>query len=686
MKRVLVALAILLFCGVAFSQNRWINRDFKYTHSGMQDIGYPCPSGNPACYHSGWNFETAVGNYTDDYTNTYLMTYNAGGGAALLVDDGTWPNGLTGAQGQGWWFDGSAYLSRVDDGSFDMDPINNPGDGGGRIAGDFSVQCIVFPSTIAAGTDAIMSKWLAAGNERGWNLYRSAATVVLDTSVDGTAVTTNATGNLLAAYRPAFITATYDQSATTSNIFVDNNATVTSVAMSASINDSAADFNIGATSGGLTPWEGFIYNCAIYKGHVITEEQHDHMFKQWAGMSSTFARNVYTTTTSASPPAIPFAPPASGTEPFIFDNPANSFYIGSPVANSGGLYGASDLTSKWWRGSCETCAAGDCTGWTILDNQGGGAATVVADCDTTVSAHGGTSLEFAADNGGLPKNAVALGACQTNWIGQDVTLVVWAITTSGTASCALRIFEYGNGVCGGGTANPTIWGLADPGGTWTQIEGTLAAAAWNGATNSWRPEIYCQATGAAYTANFDAAMAIQAPTTFHTDASCTTDADADAVCTDTIHSIASPISANGQMSAMGVWRTPMAGTDLAAAAFLFSDGNSGAVANTYELYVNPGTDEPVWSVWDNAAASRFNNPNVLNWAADTDYEVVVRTGGNNDVALYWNAAWQTVINGAGTGVRNAAQATTYISGDHNSGDNVWTRNLRFFRRKLEVIP
>jgi hypothetical protein len=124
---------------------------------------------------------------------------------------------------------------------------------------------------------------------------------------------------------------------------------------------------------------------------------------------------------------------------------------------------------------------------------------------------------------------------------------------------------------------------------------------------------------------------------------------------------------------------------LTADAALFVDGNALA-NNTYFLALSFGTDEPYWVVVDNAGVTRYNGPNVLNWAADTDYTVVVRTGGNDNLGLYWNAAWDNTVVGAGTGVRNAAQATSYISGTQAAGTDVWTRNLQFYRRMLEVIP
>jgi hypothetical protein len=139
------------------------------------------------------------------------------------------------------------------------------------------------------------------------------------------------------------------------------------------------------------------------------------------------------------------------------------------------------------------------------------------------------------------------------------------------------------------------------------------------------------------------------------------------------------------MSIWGTWRSPWAGTDPTATLVIFTDGVFGA-ANTYALFNNFANDEPTWQVRDNAGNPRNINSNVLNWPADTDNQVVVRTGGNDNIGLYWNSVWNNTAAGAGTGVRNAAQTTTYISGDSTAGSDVWTRNLQFFRRMLEVIP
>lgn len=682
MKRILVILFVLILGGLAFGRASPY-RDFKFIYSGVPDINYPCPRHNRNCIHSGWHFEDAVaGAYVNDYgAGTYSLTVN---GAPTRVNDGTYPfaGGLvTGTEGMAWEFDGAAdFLSRADDGSFDMDLVNNPG-------GDFSVQCVVTTDLSASGR--VLAKWNPGANQRGWMIATwNNGDLRFYLSEDGIVADSVIRAGAIAAHRPSFVTVTYQYVASGSsigNIYVDNLATTTDNTLDGPVHNSTADFTIGAEHGGVNKFIGSIHDCKIWKGIVITENEHDEMFARWRGIASTATPNVYVTTTSASPPAIPMSAPTSGTEPFLTDQPSNAMYIGVPAANSGGLYGASDLTSKWWRGSCESAAGADCNGWIHADNQGAGAGVITADRTTTTSAHGGASVLITSDGGGAPKHAYADGACQVNWIGQDVSLIVWGITTVGAANCVVQLLEYDTAVCGTLLATNTLWGAGSPGANWTQLEGTLAAGVWNVATSSWQPRLRCDDNGAAFAAAFDAAMALQSPTTFHTSAVCVTDAAADAVCNDTIHSIASPLSANGQFTIQGTWRSPWAGTDLAADAPLFVDGVPPA-ANTYGLAVSATTDEPYWLNEDATPLPRYNGPNVANWAADTDYTVYAKSGGNNDLGLYWNAAWDLTEIGAGTGTRQAAQATSYVGTDNAAGFDVWTHSLMFYGRQLVVVP
>ncbi len=308
--------------------------------------------------------------------------------------------------------------------------------------------------------------------------------------------------------------------------YVDNVSTATLSNSRGPIHNSSNAFEINH---GAAAFVGLFSNCSISKGIITTEAQHDADRDRWLGLRSASGKRSLAVA-SVNPPAVQVAPGDSGLQPFIKDQPANLTTIGSPASGSGGVYGAGALTSKWWRGSAESCAAGHPTGWTTLENQDVGAATVVVDCDTTTSASGGTSILFTADNGGLPKYAYVVGACQANWINQDVTLIAYGKTLTGTANCTLSISEYDLANCATYLGSNVIVAGHDPGATWNEAKGTMAAGAWDILTSSWVPIIRCNATGTAYTVVFDAVMALQAPSTFATDAHCSTDADADAIC------------------------------------------------------------------------------------------------------------------------------------------------------------
>jgi hypothetical protein len=677
MRRIHLLCLILLAGGLAFSQpSARPHRDFKYEHSGFTDRGYPCVFSNKNCVHSCWNFETAVGNYNDDCSG-FTMTYQAGGGAATLVDDGTYPhaNGIGGTQGEAWDFDGSAYLERADTGDFDMDLTNNPG-------GNFSFQFVVTPRDLSA-TGVIIQKYIFGGGRSYRILATNTGQISLVVSNDGAGETSMSTGGAaIALHRQSFVTVTYQYVGAANSIgtiYVDNLATSQSAVQEGPIFDSAADFVIGANNVGAETYTGVIHDVAVYKGIIITEAQHNEQFAVWQGRKAQAGPAVLTAVTSASPPATLAAPG------MFIDNPANSIYIGSPVSGSGGLYGAADLTSKWWRGSCETCAAGDCTGWTITENVGGGAGTLTADCDTTTSVHGSTSILFTSDGGGAPKAAYADGACQVNWIGQDVSLVVYGITATGAASCSVQLLEYDTAVCGTLLATNTVWGAGDPGAAWAELSGTVAAAAWNGATSSWLPRIRCDDTGAAYTVNFDAAMALQSAATYDSDAVCVTDAAADAVCNAVLSSIATPINLRYTIEA--TVRSPIDGAVATPQReFIRIPQTGGGGANQVRMYWSGDT---LYCIQEDSVGALFFSSVAMAGNADEDWDTrMTHDPTSGDIGccakISTATAWTCDATPASS-ITDDMNATTYVAGSAAAGGDIWVRDLRFYRR-LRIGP
>lgn len=681
MMKKLLALLALLFCTTVSAQSPQgpiLMENGQYVFGGTQESfvveKYPLSkSGYVDPYSHGtpvdcWRFDQAVGaNYTGDCTGlTYVVN-----GAPTRVSDHTWPSGsgIAGSQGYAWGYAWS--FDRADDGTFDMDLAHNP-------TGDFSVQCVVTPHVIAApgATKLIMGKVTPAFNDVSFTLHFDSDDVVFlvtDTGrVDLAQYTAVIKTNSIATYRPTFITASYDYigpGTSSLYLYVDDLGVASNVGGARGpVHDSARDFLINAGASGV---DGLFHDCKLYKGVVISESEHYRDFAQWQGRLSADGQN-FVSVSGAAMPAWPMIP-VGGTEPFIIDQPANSAAVGAIVGAAGGILDEKTITSKWWRGSCETDdGAGDCQGWTHVDNGGAGTSTVVSDRVTTTSAHGGASVKFTTTAGTLPKSGIALSACQTQWIGQDVMVRCRGKTLSGVASCAVRIYEYDAANCTTYLAEAGL--MADPGANWTKIKTNLAAASWNALTSSWRVGIRCNATGLAYEVAYDDCFVVQAPATFGTDASCTTDSDSDAVCSNVVYSAPSPVGANNPMALVATFRSPWAGTDLTTDAYLFSSG-SALGANTYGLFVESTTDEPSFEVYDRASAVRTVAPNVLDWAADTSYTLRLRTGGKNDLGLYWNSSWQATLAGAGTGMRSAAQSVTYLGNDGTTPSGAWVTGV-----------
>jgi hypothetical protein len=658
----LVGGLIVLIGLFAFGQ-RAIIRGWTFNESGAVDRGHPCPDNNPECITAHFTFDAAVaGTYTSEFGG-YVMTVN---GAMDRRLDYTHPAGLGNTEGYSWEFTGADYFDRADDGTFDP---------AAYASGDMMIVVVFTPSTVAAGEDCIVAKWETTGNLRGWKLCRDADDVVFSLSVDGTAVTTVTHANCLAAFRPAYISAVYDLSTTTATVFVDNGNTA-NAAMSAAIFNTTADFEVGASDTGATLLEGWIHDLKVYMDQAgIAASQHGTMLTQWQGRTSSQYHTL--NMTAASPPALPMNTVASGIEPFFREIPVDTTVIGEVVAGSGGLYSPGALTSKWWRGSVETCAAGHPTGWTIAENGGAGGATVVVDCDTTTSAHGGTSMKVTADNGGLPKNAQMVSACQAFWLGQDVTLSAWGITTSGTADCDVVLYEYDTAACGAFLRKTTTW-TGNPGATWAQLIGTQPAASWHVNTSSWNARVICNATGTAYTVNFDAFMAVQAAATWDTDALACCDSDADCVST-TIVNIddSSPITP-GTFTVRGTWRSPIDGAETTNKVIFENDPTAG---NNNMVRVSHDTDLLRCSVWDSAGVERASTVAAASTAdQDWDFEIYHTDTGRVGCCAKASAldAWACDATEATLALMDGANLNYNLGVD----DEMWVRNFQFWGRML----
>ena len=649
MRRLVLVLLLVLFAGSALSQPGMGGGQyaelfrFDATHSGAIDHGYPSATQAQMAI----TFERAVAGTYASETGSYTFTVN--GSPSAKVDDGTWPSGLPGSQGNAWVLDGTDDSLTISDGSGGDD--FDPGD-------DFTVMAVVTPSALPIANTGIIVK------DASWRLYHYGTGTKLGVTDDGTTAvghfsTVSANGTL-AVGQTACIVATYNfvtDGTSEGAVYVDEFAAATNISMDGPANDSAGVFEIGALS--VTEFAGKIHHAAYWDGVVATEAEARHMCRQWRGTVA--ANGEALTITSASPPAILIAPPESGTEPFLMDMPTNVLQIGKWATNAtiGGT-SPSATDNFVHRRSLETWAAGSPSGWT--ETSGGG--TSDATQNTTTMAHGGSSAQLLCDG----VNAIQLdSACKALSGSTAYWADAYAKTTAGTATAYVQLTECTDGACSVGCVTTTLW-TGDPGANWQARGDTRTTGA---GVNSGYVTVKMDTTSA--TAVFDAVSLYTGA--WGKRSFCPGDTDATASCTAIVPSANGLIPANGKVTIGITASSPWAGTDIAADRYLISDGVP-AANNTISTYVDSANDEPGLVVEDNAGAVKTVEPNVADWAADTEYAVRCRHDGAGNLSLYWNSAWRATMGGAGTGMRSAAQTETYLGSNGTVGADIeWGKIL-----------
>ena len=363
---------------------------------------------------------------------------------------------------------------------------------------------------------------------------------------------------------------------------------------------------------------------------------------------------------------------ATTTQPFIIDPGANTCLVGQY-----GVYGAAAISNlaqrasaESWAGSHASCT--DCpTGWICGCTDGTGTADI--DEDTTNVAHGSKGVTITLT--GTDSSAFALGKCLTTGIGADMYASAWAKKNAGTSVTNISLREYDTAACATQLAQNNL-ANGDLAAEWTKYGKLVAAGDWHADTSSYRLyAIEFGDGGVSITLDATSIRAASLPT----DAYCSTDADATAVCNHAIPSITSPISGNGTMQIEGVFRTPWDATGIASNMYLMTNG-SVATANSYWMSVAAWTDEPLCGIYDASADLKYVAPNVANWAADTDYTVKFSKTPGGVLRLWWNSAWQTTMAGNGTGIVGASQTTAYLCSSDTAPANCWVKSLKFFRR------
>lgn len=117
---------------------------------------------------------------------------------------------------------------------------------------------------------ALLSKWLVAGNERSFHLFRGALNdVVFEISVDGTAITQLA-GGAIAASAWYYIVGRFTPS-TEMAVFINGTKYTNIVSIPAALNDSATAFEIGRTNAAsyLDGYASMCFLCATALSDAI---------------------------------------------------------------------------------------------------------------------------------------------------------------------------------------------------------------------------------------------------------------------------------------------------------------------------------------------------------------------------------------------------------------------------------
>jgi hypothetical protein len=640
-----------------------VTRKYTFGRSGLYPINAGMGIPNPTFEIDFSQSPPGAGN---TFTANTGQTLTQNGSGISRVTDGTYPNGFSSTQGYEWTFNGTTdYITSS---------IGPP-------AGDFSAVCVVTPSANSANVIIIGN--YSAGGKRGWKISQSAANIVATVSDDGTSggghITDLVLVNALSIGMTSIVLVTYDYISDGSSVLkIYSNKLVPASTTSADgpVYNNASNLAIAADGSGADTWyAGTISHCSYWDGTVLTPGQATAIINTWLGIIST--AGIPVNVTSSTPPSIMVASPTSGTEPFLRNFGSNL----NTITNNGtckGLYGPSAITNlirrslfRTWNGADGGTGCGDYpTGWLAYCSAGDGTAGITSDNTTKavdlysarMVLRGTTSVAYMFSN------------CRTNNIGSNMKATTFYKCTSGSCESKIWIRQFTTATnC---TGSYTDVSASCSGSSWTKCTLSHLSSAWASGTQSYRIMLSETGDGGSTISNWSAPMlrADSSSMPLDIDHFCGTDADSDAVCSTMVNATSSPYSANGPMTTTLTGCTPFAGTDIASGQYFVYDYGSGA-QNAMISMLESGTDEPLLYVYDGAGAAKYIAPNVLNWAALTEYVLKFGVDGSGNLRLWWNSAWQTTMSGAGTGIRSAANANTYLCSSNAGGHNTYIRDL-----------
>lgn len=362
------------------------------------------------------------------------------------------------AYDRGARFDGTNdYFYRANDGTF------NP-------AGNFSVACSIIPVTTSS-TGSIISKYDTAGGERGWDTQCASTNALLvyvsANGVGNDSFTVN--GSLYAGYKSDYVFSYFGPA--TSYAYVDFSSNSKTLSQT-SINDSTSTVNVGSRYDGGSPTNTIIEKCCYWDKGLSATEAAKYISPyypgvRYNGLNGAYPTSCTNTTSHATCSQTRCRDGTTGKCEAEWNSYASfGQYTGLIENNSFETYTGDPSVANF-------------TDWTETEYAGDGTANITAYLADSV--HGDVSARCVKT--GSTSYCSWQSDCLTTGIGSDM---YGYIKARGDATLTdLYIAQYSGVACTGYLSALTFKANQALTDVWTWYGGSVAAASWDGSTQSY---------------------------------------------------------------------------------------------------------------------------------------------------------------------------------------------------------
>jgi hypothetical protein len=368
---------------------------------------------------------------------------------------------------------------------------------------------------------------------------------------------------------------------------------------------------------------------------------------------------------SASPPAVMIDTLASATEPFLVTPSANDTLVGP-----WGLNTPPATDNLVHRGSFETCAGSNPTGWWLHPEHGSGASDLV--CDTAHKAKGTNSIKVTTT--AVDGSVVIASNCMAIDDAKTYTFQTYYYGDATDENADFSVREYSD-ACST-LVNTKACFSGDMPANWSFQSCTLSG--WDGSTAYI--EIYFYITNlpsASTTVWVDDISAFEGSDV--TDSSCTCDTDATCTCSAIIPSIATKATAGTWQFEASI-RSPIDGADASPVRQIIHIPETGATnKDRVDLYW--ASDTLTLDVYDKDG-TKITATISAPGAANTSYEIKAYHTDDGRIGVCWAGSCGTEATGAITITPNN---TTYLGAFASDGGNIWVDDIVWSRHLTDPI-